>query len=199
MRDGAEKLLLKDVAAVTAGFPLRVGAETLPAGNARLIQMRDVTSGAYINWAKVPKVALPGKRSPSWLNDGDILFAARGTNNYALALKSPPERAVCSPHFFVLRISDQASIKPAFLAWQINQRPAQDYLRQSATGSHIQNIRRSVLESLEIHIPSVYKQNIIAQLWDTALEERRALDALMQNRVQQLDAVASDILTARMR
>lgn len=199
MEDGAKKILLKEAATVAAGFPLRVGADSLPAGNARLVQMRDVTGGAYIDWAKVPGVALPGKRPPGWLKDGDILFAARGSNNYALALKNPPERTVCSPHFFVLRISDKANIVPAFLAWQINQKPNQDYLRQSATGSHIPNIRRSVLERLEIYIPSVYKQNVIAQLWDTALAERQVLDALMRNRIQQLDAAALDILTARMR
>ncbi len=195
----AQKIHVGTLATVTAGFPLRTAADALPAGDVSFVQMRDVVDGASVEWAGVPRVALPGKRPVSWLGDGDILFAARGTNNYALALRNTPARAVCSPHFFVLRASDKARIDPCFLAWQINQRPAQEYFRQSATGSHIPNIRRSVLEGLEIAVPSVSKQRMIADLWNASLEEKRQLSALLANRQQQLDSVAADILTGRMR
>jgi len=195
----AQKIYLGTLASVTAGFPLRTAADALPAGDVSFVQMRDVVDGASVDWAGVPRVELPGKRPVSGLGDGDILFAARGTNNYALALRNAPARAVCSPHFFVLRVSDKSRINPCFLAWQINQKPAQDYFRQSATGSHIPNIRRSVLEGLEVAVPSVSKQRMIADLWNAALEEKRQLNALLTNRQQQLDSVAADLLTARMR
>lgn len=195
----ALKLNLGTLASVTAGFPLRTAADALPAGDVSFVQMRDVADGASVDWAGVPRVELPGRRPVSWLGDGDILFAARGTNNYALALRNVPDRAVCSPHFFVLKVSDKARIDPYFLAWQINQKPAQDYFRQSATGSHIPNIRRSVLEGLEVAVPSVSKQRMIADLWNAALEEKRQLNALLANRQQQLDSVAADLLTGRMR
>ncbi len=195
----AFKLNLGTLATISAGFPLRTAADALQAGDVSFVQMRDIVDGASVDWARVPRVALTGKRPVSWLGDGDILFAARGTNNYALALRNTPERAVCSPHFFVLKVSDKARIDPYFLAWQINQKPAQDYFRQSATGSHIPNIRRSVLEGLEVAVPSVSKQRMIADLWNAALEEKRQLNALLTNRQQQLDSVAADLLTGRMR
>ena len=144
---------LGDVAAISAGYPLRGSVNELTSGDVAIVQMRNVDAASGINWSDVQRIALPSKRPPAVLAVGDIVFTTRGTRNFALALDTVEGQAVCSPHFFVIRVSDANRIAPAFLAWQINQRPAQEYFQREATGSHILNIRREVIENLPLALP----------------------------------------------
>jgi len=190
---------MKTLANVAAGYPLRGSAESLESGEVRLIQMRNITSTLQVDWGTVARVSLPTKRTPQWLERGDVIFAARGARNYAVCFDELPQKAVCSPHFFVIRILDKETVLPSFLAWQINQRPAQDYFERSATGSHIPNVRRQVLEDLKVTIPPLERQKTIAALWDSLRKEERMTLALIRNRQQQMEAVAADLLQGRMR
>ena len=189
---------LKQIAELRGGYSLRGSADALPAGDAAFIQMRDVDDGLAIDWSGIARVELPSERKATWLEDGDILFAARGQNNYALTLMSLSERCVCAPQFFHIRVKDKAHLDPEFLAWQLNQSPAQNYLAVNRQGSAQPVIRRTTLESLEITIPSLYKQKEVAQFWSAAREERTLLTALIHNRQRAMDAIARDLLTHRM-
>ena len=130
------------------------------------------------------------KRSSNFLAPDDVIFTTRGTRNFALALGQIPGLAVCSPHFFVMRVIDPCRIIPAFLAWQINQRPAQEYFQREATGSYILNIRREVIENLPLALPPLTTQRAIVALADAARAERAALAKLIENRNHQIEAIA---------
>ncbi len=181
---------LGDVAAIAAGYPLRGAADELASGDVAIVQMRNVDADGGVNWREVQRIALPSKRPPAFLAVGDIIFTTRGTRNFALALDTVEGEAVCSPHFFVIRVLDANRIAPAFLAWQINQRTAQEYLQREATGSHILNIRREVIENLPLSIPPLATQRAIVALADAARAERAALTKLIENRNQQIEAIA---------
>lgn len=181
---------LGDVSAISAGYPLRGSVDELTSGDVAIVQMRNVDTASGINWNDVQRIELPSKRPPAFLAPGDIIFTTRGTRNFALALDTVECQAVCSPHFFVIRISDANRITPAFLAWQINQRAAQEYFQREATGSHILNIRREVVEKLPVAIPPLATQLAIIELVDTAYAERAALTKLIENRNQQIEAIA---------
>ena len=181
---------LGDVAAIAAGYPLRGAVDELASGDVAIVQMRNVDADGGVNWREVQRIALPSKRPPAFLAVGDIIFTTRGTRNFALALDTVEGEAVCSPHFFVIRVLDAARIAPAFLAWQINQRTAQEYFQREATGSHILNIRREVIENLPLSIPPLVTQHAIIALADAARAERAALTKLIENRNQQIEAIA---------
>lgn len=181
---------LSGVALITAGYPLRGAVDELNHGQIAIVQMRNVDAETGVTWSEVQRVELPSKRPPAFLAAGDILFTTRGTRNFALALNVVEGEAVCSPHFFVIRVRDADQIEPQFLAWQINQRPAQEYLQREATGSHILNIRREVIEGLQIAVPPLATQKTIVSLANTARAERSALTRLIDNRSQQLEAIA---------
>jgi len=185
---------LSDSARVDAGFPFRGAVDTLEPGDVAVVQMRNVEHGA-VDWPALTRVTLPTKRAPAFLASGDVIFTTRGRRNLALALENVPGPAVCSPHFFILRPLKPGRLLPAFLAWQINQKPAQDYLQQAATGSHILNITRGAIESLPVCIPAIEVQRAIIDLAYTARCERELVNALIENRQRQLDAVAAQILT----
>ncbi len=181
---------LGDVATVAAGFPFRGRIKNQPNGNTVVAQMRNVGAEAGVDWANAAKTALPGRKAPQFLEDGHILFAARGARNYAVLVESPPERAVSSPHFFVITVKDPSIALPAFITWQINQAPVQRQLDVAATGSHIRNIRRQALENLRLAVPPAETQRVIVEFDRMALAERRLLEELIANRIQQTDALA---------
>ena len=181
---------LGDVAAIAAGYPLRGAVDELAGGNVAIVQMRNVDADSGVNWHEVQRITLPSKRPPTLLAVGDIIFTTRGTRNFALSLDTVEGAAVCSPHFFVIRVLDAKRIAPAFLAWQINQRTAQEYFQREATGSHILNIRREVIENLPLALPPLDLQRAIIALADTARAERAALAKLIENRSQQIEAIA---------
>jgi hypothetical protein len=178
---------------VSPGFPFRGAVDALETGEGAVIQLRNV-EGDSVDWPALARVTLPTKRAPDFLASGDIIFTTRGRRNFALALKHIPGPAVCSPHFFVLQSREPDRLLPAFLAWQINQKPAQEYLQQAATGSHILNITRAAIENLPIAIPPVNVQRAILELDEAARRERDLVNALIDNRQRQLDAVAAQIL-----
>jgi Type I restriction modification DNA specificity domain len=181
---------LKGLASIAAGYPFRGAVDALPSGDVAVIQMGNANPEVGVDWMTTRRVELPSKRSANFLAPGDVIFTTRGTRNYALALDAIPGLAVCSPHFFVMRVNDQSCILPAFLAWQINQRPAQEYFQREATGSYILNIRREVIENLPLVIPPLEQQNTIVALAHAARAERVALAKLIENRNHQIEAIA---------
>lgn len=155
--------------------------------------MKDVDPDHGVNWSGVTRTTLEGRKQPDWLKAGDVLFVSKGARFYAVCIDEPPGAAVCSPHFFLLKVMPRVALLPAFLAWQINQPPFQRQLQQAAEGSSQLSIRRPVLESLTLCVPSLVDQQRIVALVDLARQERHILTQLMHNREQQLQALAEGL------
>jgi len=184
--------VLKDVAMITVGHPIRDAVRSTPGGDVAVVQIKNVDVETGIDWPSVAVTKLTGKREPDWLKSGDVLFSARGQRNVAVCVDQPPPKSVCSPHFFLIRASD--ALVPQFLAWQMNLPRAQKYFAQSATGSYITSIRRQVLETLILLVPGVERQRLIAGLAETARRERHLIRKLIENRQRELELLAKGLL-----
>lgn len=193
MRDDAISLELGSAVKIRSGYPFRGSIDEAADGDTLAVQMKDVDSERGVSWAGVIRTSIAGRKQPDWLKAGDVLFVSKGTRFYAVCVDQPPGPAVCSPHFFHLQVAPQASLLPAFLAWQINQPPFQRQLNQAAEGSSQLSIRRPVLESLTLSVPPLADQHRIVALAELARQERRALHQLIFNREQQLQALAEDL------
>lgn len=156
------------------------------------MQMKDVSVAQGINWVGCIETE-PMGRSAAWLEQGDILVAARGNHNYAVLVSEPPAAAVAAPHFFVVRAKEAALI-PEFLVWLLNQRQCQRYFEQNAEGSVTKSIRRSVLEATPIAIPPLERQKAVMQLVSTLREEQRVLYSLVQSNEALLGSIAADLI-----
>jgi hypothetical protein len=189
----ATEFQLKQLATIQAGFPFRGPVEPIRDGPVLAVQMKDLSPANGINWSGVTRTELPGRRAAEWLVAGDILFVCRGTRFYASCVYQPPRNAVCTPHFYHLRVRDDARVLPVFLAWLINQAPIQRQLVQGAEGSNQLSIRRPVLESITVRIPSFVKQHCIITLAQLAQQERKTLQQLMYNRERELEALAEEL------
>jgi hypothetical protein len=195
MEDNANiSLRLADAARISSGYPLRSSVELLEPGDVHFLQIKNLSLESDINWEQVPQVSLPSKREPVWLTNDDVVFTSRGTRTLAYPLAATPKRAVCAPQFFVLSVEKPGTLLPEFLAWQINQKPAQDYLQRAATGAYIQNIRREVIENLPLVVPPIQQQTLIVKFWRASQRERVALHQLIENRTNQLEAIAIGLL-----
>lgn len=129
------------------------------------------------------KIAGPVKRH--LLNADDILFAAKGSKNFA-AVYHGYFPAVASTTFFVLRLRDQ-SVLPEYLSWFLNSQATQALLKRQAIGSAMVSISKTVLEDLELSVPSIERQKqilAIARLSKTEHDLRLRIAELRQNQIQ---------------
>ena len=187
---------LSDLVELRAGHPFRGSVPAVADGNAYALQMRDVSPDAGVAWGGLVRTELDTRKSPDWLQRGDVVFVARGMRNYALCMDEVPLPTVCSQYFFLLRVRSAPllpALLPEFLAWQINRAPAQRYLASNAEGSDQLSIRRGVLENLPLVVPSIEQQQRIVALGTAARRERQLLEQLILNGEKQLDALAYEL------
>jgi len=123
------------------------------------------------------------------LRHGDVLFAAKGTKNFAAWFEKTNQPAVASTSFFVIRLQQDFSNKilPAFLVWLINHPTSQKFLKGKAIGSSIVSISKAVLEELEISIPNIETQKVILKitnLRNTEIKLKKEIDSLREKQIQ---------------
>ena len=96
------------------------------------------------------------------LNSGEILFAAKGKEFFAVVYDGKYEPAVASSTFLVLQLH-HAEVMPEFVAWFLNHPKTQSLLWSYAKGSGTPSINISILENIEIVIPNLAKQTSILE------------------------------------
>lgn len=124
------------------------------------------------------------------LKEGDILFAAKGTKNFAACYESKNQPAVASTSFFVIRIRGnyQDKVLPEYLRWYLNNPNSQKFLKGKAIGSSIVSISKSVLEELEITIPDLQTQESILNITHLRSKEKflnSKIETLKEKQIQQ--------------
>ena len=191
-----KKWRLAEIASIRLGHPFRGTIQPDKFGDVNVVQVRDTEASGELFQHNFVKTTLTTKKEPDWLQEGDILFVAKGAKHYSVLVNNIPANTVCSPHFFLVRVNPEYrdNILPQFISWQLNQKPAQRYFKASAEGSNYRSIRRQILEEAPMKVPGLQKQKSITEMQRACLEEKHALMALIKNRQQQLDALAVNIL-----
>lgn len=181
---------LGELALIRAGHPFRGAVGAVDGGPVAVAQMKDIVPGMGVDWSSTVRTELVGRKEPDWLRQGDLLFVSRGNRYFAVCVHQLPGPAVCGPHLFHLTVKAPDLLMPAFLAWVVGQGPVQRQLQQAASGSLQLSVTRQALEALDIPVPPVATQRVVADLATAAARERAVLTALIQNRDQQLEALA---------
>lgn len=196
MKDnGVEKTALSTQATIIAGHPFRGRIEPVAGAETLVVQMRD-TSPEGVNWASCVRTTVPGRREPDWLQAGDVLFPARGNVSRAVLIDKQigTLKAVAAPHFFLLR-AKKTNLLPAYLAWWLNQEPAQRHLEQNAQSSTlVRNIARTVLETTPLALPPLAEQQKLAGLALAMHREEALLIQLRQSNQQIMTGLARNLL-----
>ena len=194
MSHGKENLSrLKDLSTISSGYPFRGRIDDGARGEVSVVQIKNVDAETGVDWENLVRTRLTGRRKPDLLRKDDILFIAQGGRNIAACVKKIDVDAVCSPHFFLIRLKWGVPLLPAFLSWQINQTMAQRYLSVSATGSHVTGIRRQVLENLPVSVPDMEKQEKIVAFHEMVVREKKLLLDIIENRNLQMRALVKTV------
>ena len=91
--------------------------------------------------------------------------------------------------FFILKF-DASKILPEFLAWYINQSPAQKYLQSMAKrGSHMPIIGKSEFEDLKIEMPALSVQEKIVKLNNLLQKEINLIELIKEKRNQLVQSI----------
>lgn len=185
---------LSEVVWVLSPHPFRGALVPAEMSEVRAVQMRDIDEHGKVNWQGCVRTELSGKKKPNWLKPGDLLFVARG-KHYSVEVDEnvPKDSVVATPQFFCLRIKDETAVRPAYLSWLLNQKIIQDYFERNAEGARAKNIRREVLESVEVAIPPVQRQDEILSLERKIQEEKQCAQGLIEQGSKIMDVVAENL------
>ena len=173
------KAILSHIATIQTG----VFSKSVAKGDVVYLQARHFDESGELTSALHPDLQTSKTTEKHLLQPGDVLFAAKGTKNFAAVYESQNPAAVASTTFFVIRLLDK-TILPAYLAWMLNNPAAQKVLKGSAIGSAMVSISKAVLEALEITVPSIKQQQIILEIARLSKKENSLLLQLAELRQQ---------------
>jgi restriction endonuclease S subunit len=76
----------------------------------------------------------------------------------------------------------KADVLPAYLAWYLNQRPAQVFFEKHAGGTRIQVVNKQVLGEFEVEIPEFSVQEKIVKVYELHQRELFLLNSIKNQR-----------------
>lgn len=182
------KAPLHNLATIRSGYQFRGRVEAHALGDVAVIQVKDLREDAAIEADALVKVKLDKSPEPYQVTAGDVLFLSRGTRLIAAAIEQPLHRTIAPGYFFIIRVTDDR-VLPAYLAWYINQTPAQNRLKPSHAGTHMPIVPKSAFDSLEIDLPPLNVQRAIVNIAALARRERQLaaeLDRARQRLIEQV-------------
>ncbi|KTD62651.1 EcoKI restriction-modification system protein HsdS [Legionella santicrucis] len=171
------KTKLKNLASVQMGYSFRSRLEPEQTGNIAVIQMKDLTEDNLVDRQSLVLIELNDFKEHHKVELNDLVFRSRGqTNTAALVDVSIGSSVVAAP---LLRIRiEKDSILPAYLCWFINQPSSQAYMQSKATGTAIRMIGKSVVDDLEVIVPSIELQQHIVKLEKLSSQEQHLMNKL---------------------
>jgi len=150
------KTTLDHIASIQTG----VFAKPTADGEVVYLQARYFDESGQLNSLLHPDLKADDVNAKHILKPGDVLFAAKGTKNFAAVIEDDQFSKVASTSFFVIRLKDK-KVLPEYLAWFMNNAGTQQFLKSTALGSSIASISKGVLEKLEVLVPSIQTQHSI--------------------------------------
>jgi restriction endonuclease S subunit len=178
------KTQLKHIAKIQTGFYAK---NPVNEGDIVYLQAKHFDHNGILSDDLHPDILRKDASDKHLLNVGDVLFAAKGTRNFASVFKVLEIPAVASTSFFVIRLYEQKII-PEYLAWFLNYSDAQKFLKSNARGTSIVSISKDVLEDLTISIPSIKTQQTILKITELRAKEislKQQIDTLREQQIQQ--------------
>lgn len=156
-------------------------------GEVAYLQARHFDNGGGLESSLLPDLpALPAVQK-HLLQEGDVLFAAKGVRNFASLYQKEWGKCVASSTFLVLQPYTHGNtvLMPEFLCWWLNQPNVMQEIQKEAMGTALPLVSKSILQDLELSLPSLFKQKQLLKLISLYQKEQH-LQTLLQSYKQQL-------------
>lgn len=192
----AKKYKLHDLVEIKAGYPFRGAVKKVIGGGVWVVQARDIAEPGELVIDSTIETELTGKRDPDWLTKDDVLFINKGQRAIACHIDQDYEHTTCSPSLFILKTRKDwvNNLNMKFIAWYLNQTPAQNYFKRTAEGSNQVSIRKQTLGDLIIGIPSLEEQTILAGIYTNSIQQQKVLTSMISNIDNRMSLLAQDLL-----
>jgi hypothetical protein len=185
---------LQDVSRIRQGHPFRGAIPHTQDGPVQVIQLKNLASPEALAADRLLRTRLQYRNEPDWLRSGDVLLAGRGNRPHTVLLPEPGTFTLCSPHIYVIRVTDEGRVLPGFLAWQLRQPSLQEQMRRRSAGTRQLSLCKSDVAQLKIQLPPLPLQRRILSIHEAAAAERATLEAIRQTRQQELTALTERLL-----
>ncbi len=180
---------LKDIVDIQIGYQHSRKIVPVLDGTNHIIQIKDINENHTINFEGFLKIQPDRSVERYLVHKGNVLFLCRGQRNFAIPVLLELKDTIAAGHFFILAF-DNSKILPKYLAWYINQTPAQRYLQHMAKrGTHMPIIGKSEFEQMTIHVPTLKTQKNIIALNELQKKEHRLVQEILQKRSRLIQAV----------
>ncbi len=183
-----------EIANIQAGYQFRGKVEPDPDGNVAILQIKDLEDRRRLNPDTIDRIVFEKPYEQYLINKGDVLFLSRGHRQFAIAIEDDLTDTIASGYFYILRLLTD-HIRPAYLAWYINQPPFQSQLAPHTQGTHMPFVSQSAFQDLAVPIPPLAVQDTVVALADLAEQEQSILARLASKRaalVQSLTLAAAE-------
>ena len=179
------KKLIREISSIQTGYFGKPSGK----GNVVYLQSKHFNESGQLQNILYPDLEVNNISEKHLLKEGDILFAAKGTKNFAAVFENHNhnEPAVASTSFFVIKLTD-FRILPQYLTWFLNSYETQTLLKGQAIGTSIPSISKQVLENLEISVPNIETQEAILQITKLRNREKKLkqqIEMLREKQIQQ--------------
>jgi len=143
-----------------------------------------------------PQLKLNSKIERHLLQHNDLLFAAKGLNNFAVVYHTRIGKAVASSSFIVLRLFENAKqfILPEYLAWFISHDKKVKLMHGQQLGTTIPSINMKQLAELEINIPPFEIQDKIVRVQRLREHEQKLAQELETYKDKKIQLLLSKAL-----
>jgi len=186
-----EELPLQEIAEVQTGYPFRTKVESIPDGDLRVIQGKDVEEGRMLDPGNLTRIRLPGRSRPheKLVRKDDVIFMIRSERPYALHLSCEMPPTVVQNSFNTLRLRSSDRMSPQFLAMILNQSLMRSRIAAILKGTNIPYIRVEDLRAVMVPTPTLDRQRDLVALEQAQRRERDLHRELELARQQWLDAL----------
>lgn len=175
------KVQVDQIAEIRSGYLFKEGIREDKGGNVAVVQLKDVDDHGIIDLKNLYKIKLENIEKSNFIIAGEILFKAKTNKPIAAIVSNIPHNTIVTAHYFVIKIKNLI-VRPGYLAWYLNQRPAQIYFDKHAGGTRIQIINKQVLGNLEIEVPDLNIQAKIQKLYLLNNKEQSLMDLLKEKK-----------------
>lgn len=174
---------LEQYAEILTGYHFRGSAEFDPDGKIPIFQIKDMPAGGTLD--SKPNSRIGKLPSENYLSrTGDILIQSRGTQ-VANALITDEAAGVLVTSAFIIIRPEPAELDPAYFAWYLQQRPAQEYLEKIRTGSTmVRVIMPKDLREMPVPLPPLSTQIAIGQIYVLGVLEKKLTEQIASLKLQ---------------
>ncbi|MEG6425089.1 restriction endonuclease subunit S [Enterobacter hormaechei] len=173
---------LGQIAGIRSGHTLRGAITPDPEGDVRLLQIKDFDEDWQFNDKALPTVVWEQRIAPPFLEQGEIVVAARGNRNLAVVYRGQVPVVATSQFLIISLKRNEREIIPEYLCWLLNHPMIQQWFHRS--GTNIQLITKSALLDVDIPVTPIETQLQLIKLQRAWQKEDDIISKLQINRHQ---------------